>query len=140
MCLYVDNDSVSKTSDEDITVYKVLMVTEQYGTYLSPYRKVPYELGMVRCPEFIHSSVPKTGLKFHAYVEIGIHTFANLDDAKLMVIPDNPLRLPYELIIMECTIPKGTAFFKGIFIRGIWGSKCDSYASEVLIVNKIVEN
>ncbi|QDJ96587.1 hypothetical protein Xoosp13_401 [Xanthomonas phage Xoo-sp13] len=153
MCLYVDKDSVAQFSDEDITVYKVLKVLPHMTTsqFVSPIRKSLYTLGYVKCPEFLHNSLSESKSRSSALariyyndeydeVELGIHTFANYDEALTFVW----LVTNYEnltngtAVVVKCTIPKGTPFFKGKWISG--SILADSYASESLILNKIVEN
>ncbi|QDJ96584.1 hypothetical protein Xoosp13_398 [Xanthomonas phage Xoo-sp13] len=70
-------------------------------------------------------------------VNLGIHTFTNLDDAKVLVSQNSVPRI-FELVIVECTIPKGTPFFNGKWISATGPIK--SYACESLVLNKIVGN
>ncbi|QDJ96585.1 hypothetical protein Xoosp13_399 [Xanthomonas phage Xoo-sp13] len=74
------------------------------------------------------------------YVLYGLHTFEKYEDAVQMSISEK-----FNGIVVECTIPKGTRMFKGIFpVRAGFAAyakytQCGSYASEVLVVNKIME-
>ena len=60
-----------------------------------------------------------------SYVELGFHSYKNLEN----IIEKRSVQ---EAIIVECTIPKGTKYYKGLY--GI----VESYCSECIILNKVI--
>lgn len=126
MCLVTRLVKAIKAS-KDIICYKVYIPSGVNDTFVSPYRgyKMP-RLGKRVQTEF-NNKVDITSRLYsgESYIELGFHSYKNLEDIieKLSV---------QEAIIVECTIPKGTKYYKGLY-----GTK-ESYCSECIILNKVI--
>lgn len=125
MCLVTDWKE-PKIAEEDITCYK------WYGmlnfAYVSPYQGKPMPDGNIITysdlsePEVLHlfTIVPKY------IIEKGFHSFVNRIDAE---------RDSYQnrnAIIVSCTIPKGSKYYKGVF------GDAESYCSEAIILERLM--
>lgn len=166
MCLYLEENSTADIADTDITVYKVFINTIEYDhipvfTYsghtsdtllprnnvlLSPYKKMEYLLGGTYHVDDFKTQSDASELddledQYKSEVHIGIHTFASREDA-IMFAKFSWSAMANDLVVAECTIPKGTAMFKGVFFANM-GAICKramlvSYASQTLTVNHLI--
>ena len=82
---------------------------------VTPYRNFPIEIGKTYNSELIKSD---------GFIQEGLHSFKNLDDAKSS----------YVQIYAECIIPKGSKYYEGKFADD------DAYASDKLTYVKILED
>ncbi|QDJ96586.1 hypothetical protein Xoosp13_400 [Xanthomonas phage Xoo-sp13] len=127
MCLRVDKNSVAQVSDEDITVYKIML--RQLDGFVSPYMEYPFKYGSHTCEKFKDYAVYNNLFSFNApVVKYGFHTLTSVQTARAVVSTFDG----YDAVVVECTIPKGTKFFKGMW------NHCKSYASDTLVINKII--
>lgn len=126
MCLVTRLVKAIKAS-KDIICYKVYIPSGINDTFVSPYRgyKMP-KLGKRVQTEF-NNKVDIISLLYNgeSCVELGFHSYKNLED----IIEKQSVQ---EAIIVECTIPKGTKYYKGLY--GI----VESYCSECIILNKVI--
>ena len=104
---------------EDIVCYKVLEKTK-LNNYVSPYQEFLYVVD-----ELVES--PLVYDEACGGVNIGLHTFVSLLDAKFL----SHVRKLYH--VFECVIPKGSQYFIGYSPCGA------SYASDKLIVKRKIE-
>ncbi|QDJ96583.1 hypothetical protein Xoosp13_397 [Xanthomonas phage Xoo-sp13] len=117
------------------------MVVGSYvdNTFLSPFRKHPYTLNTeYTADEFrpLASTYELEDDRYSGYVEEGLHTFADVWDVKDEARRSSQYSTEY-YVVVKCTIPKGTRYFKGI-----WHSQYGialSYASEKLIVHSFID-
>ena len=125
MCLVTRLVKAIKAS-KDIICYKVYIPSGINNIFVSPYRgyKMP-RLGKRVQTEF-NNKVDITSRLYNgeSYVELGFHSYKNLED----IIEKRSVR---EAIIVECTIPKGTKYYKGLY------GTVESYCSEYIILNKV---
>ena len=123
MCLVTRLVKAIKAS-KDIICYKIYVSSDINDTFVSPYQgyKMP-RLGKRVQTEF-NNKVDITSRLYNgeSYVELGFHSYKNLEDIETL----------QGVIITECTIPKGTKYYKGMF-----GTK-ESYCSECIILNKVI--
>ena len=123
MCLVTRLVKAIKAS-KDIICYKIYVSSDINDTFVSPYRgyKMP-KLGKRVQTEF-NNKVDITSRLYsgESYIELGFHSYKNLEDIETL----------QGVIIAECTIPKGTKYYKGMF-----GTK-ESYCSECIILNKVI--
>lgn len=125
MCLVTRLVKAIKAS-KDIICYKVYIPSGINDIFVSPYRgyKMP-KLGKRVQTEF-NNKVDITSRLYsgESYIELGFHSYKNLEDIETL----------QGVIIAECTIPKGTKYYKGLY-----GTK-ESYCSECIILNKVINN
>lgn len=123
MCLVTRLVKAIKAS-KNIICYKVYIPSGINDTFVSPYQgyKMP-KLGKRVQTEF-NNKVDITSRLYsgESYIELGFHSYKNLEDIETL----------QGVIIAECTIPKGTKYYKGMF-----GTK-ESYCSECIILNKVI--
>ena len=123
MCLVTRLVKAIKAS-KDIICYKIYVSSDINDTFVSPYQgyKMP-RLGKRVQTEF-NNKVDITSRLYNgeSYIELGFHSYKNLEDIETL----------QGVIIAECTIPKGTKYYKGMF-----GTK-ESYCSECIILNKVI--
>ena len=126
MCLVTRLVKAIKAS-KDIICYKVYIPSGINDTFVSPYQgyKMP-RLGKRVQTEF-NNKVDITSRLYsgESYIELGFHSYKNLED----IIERQPIQ---EAIIVECTIPKGTKYYKGLY------GTVESYCSECIILNKAI--
>ena len=124
MCLVTRLVKAIKAS-KDIICYKVYIPSGINDTFVPPYRgyKMP-KLGKRVQTEF-NNKVDITSRLYNgeSYVELGFHSYKNLEDIETL----------QEAIIVECTIPKGTKYYKGLY------GTVESYCSECIILNKVID-
>lgn len=121
MCLILQEGARKKTATEDMIVYKVISLYCD-GSYVTPYQYASVKLG-----ETYTSELRKE--KNDSIVEIGIHSFKNLVDARN---EKNYWDDPQEIV--KCIIPKGSKYYEGDF-----SCLVDSYASTALKYLEIIE-
>ena len=123
MCLVTRLVKAIKAS-KDIICYKIYVSSDINDTFVSPYQgyKMP-RLGKRVQTEF-NNKVNNASRLYNgeSYIELGFHSYKNLEDIETL----------QGVIIAECTIPKGTKYYKGMF-----GTK-ESYCSECIILNKVI--
>ena len=123
MCLVTRLVKAIKAS-KDIICYKVYIPSGINDTFVSPYQgyKMP-KLGKRVQTEFNNKvDIASRLYSGESYIELGFHSYKNLEDIETL----------QGVIIAECTIPKGTKYYKGMF-----GTK-ESYCSECIILNKVI--
>lgn len=145
MCLFVNYPLTVKTTEENLTVYKVLE-KNPYGDYRTPYAHMNINLNE------IYSSNNDMLLNFQkainhhvlAYVKgygypisIGVfHSCKNIEDAcKLKSkLQYNNTSNSINYVIALCAIPQGTYYVEGYF-----DTLYEGIASESVIYEKIIE-
>lgn len=139
MCLRLQNsNNTSHIAQEDITVYKLYRKKENH--LISFYRLAKTDLGEQPRVE-MRKKVDYVGLD--EIVEQGYHSFTTLEDVSAFAKDHNYKASKQkltdsqeELVIHECTIPKGTEYYLGTF-RWYFGlTQAPSIASEQLTVGK----
>ena len=116
MCL---KNAELRVAEKDIICYKVYVVVNK--DLLSPYRKE-------KAPEEGMIATTRLGnITFDNTVHEGFHSFATLSDAV-----DASSIWEDDTVIVKCTIPKLSKYYKGIFGTRI------SYCSECIIFNNII--
>ena len=143
MCLYVRNPAqrIRRTALSDKTVYKALMVNDVTGELRAPFNDhFRYTLGEVaesKLSEPVLSS-PYVSFFRSGRVEQGLHSFISLKELKAneyeFILGEIPYG-KYRLAFFECTIPKGSMYYKGHWRPY---TDCPNIASDKLIVNKEV--
>lgn len=143
MCLYVRNSiqRIRRTALWDKTVYKALMVNDETGELRAPFNDhFRYTLGVVAESKL---SEPVLGSPYVSFfrrwrVEQGLHSFTSLKELKTneyeFILGGIPY-WKYRLAFFECTIPKGSRYYKGHWRPH---THCPNIASDKLIVNKEV--
>jgi hypothetical protein len=117
MCLRCTNKRQIAT--EDIVCYKVLEKTK-FTTYVSPYQEFLYVVDELVESPLVYDEACRD-------VNIGLHTFVSLNDAKTL----SHVRKTY--YTFECVIPKDSQYFTGYCPCGA------SYASDKLIVKRKID-
>ena len=108
MCLEVNTQY--KIAKEDIVCYKILE-KDYDGNLFSPYTFFRWDLN--KRTKADGKPTFTTDFKGTKYIAIGyFHTFKNIVDAKKYSKLWPPLNHP---IICECTIPKGTKYWEGLY-------------------------
>jgi len=106
MCLETKRFFSKKTARKNIVVYKHLKMRNL--VLITPYQRTPVEV-----PGVVNSSLYKYREYYHKFnrasVNIGIHSFKNIDDCK------EDARQEYSSHIVECVIPKGASYYAGKF-------------------------
>ena len=98
---------------------EIINILETKRRYLTPYKTAPIIIGETYKLDLIydHSCIGKP------IIEIGLHSFTNYSSA----------RDDGSGVIVECIIPKGARYYKGIFFGK------ESYASDILKYVEIIE-
>ena len=117
MCLYVQSPE-PLYSKEDITCWKVLLVTE-YG-YETPFQECNVSIDIVGGERLFEADKDYHGANAVAdgFFEIGygyIHTFGDLEVAKALVSEFGCK--PFSFVIYECKIPAGTEYYKSFALN-----------------------
>ena len=136
MCLIVTSKNYSKNifqkifgiepkiksliAKKDIICYKAYIETDIFGVVKSPYQKT---LNLVGKP--LPTVELRIGVHFSNWIDIhqGYHTQINKNDYELHSCDD--------YVIYECTIPKGS-----IYYRGDYGGTNNGYVSNNLMINE----
>lgn len=106
--------SYMRIASEDITVYKVVIKIDK-GHYQSLYQMYEYKDG-----EHHYQTGDKFGTIDDSYYELmittGLHSYTSLEvaHASLEIVQCKSYHYRY-LKIIECIIPKGSQYFKGIY-------------------------
>jgi hypothetical protein len=139
MCTVIDNIT-RKTAQEDIEVYKVVVIVNMFGhsQTVAPYRYTVYESNDVHSElEVPTPHVVPIGcsgeIQTHK-IEIGLHSIKNLDDAKSMFSWrfSNRESSCYKLI--KATIPKGSEYYEGFDFISPFGD----YVWPLLVSDRLI--
>lgn len=128
MCLYIKSSirPLPRIADEDIIVYKVVSPFTE-NTFVTLFRQALVELrqtydSTLSCP------IPLSDGLYG--ITEGLHSFRRKENA--FAYTKKLSFLSIKLIILECVIPKGSKYYKGMF------SKYSCYASNQLKYIKYV--
>ena len=129
MCLGKVGDK--KIAEEDMTVWKVCCVKEEY--VISSYRYFNYQF-----EEIYETPIEVEEYPDERIIHAGFHSFPNLIDAKREAEFWNERDRIKEEMVIKCTIPKGTIYYEGEFRTGIGDTviPVPSIASEKIILHK----
>ena len=136
MCLKVIGDNKIKVAEEDILVYKVVWKNSDHS-FKTLYYKAEAKLGNRYESElnFIKPSMVKP--YNYGYVYEGLHSFLYPEDAfdELVEAVEHDLSSDIEdvIAIVECTVPKGAKYYRGIF------GDAPCIASDTLIYKQVAE-
>jgi hypothetical protein len=123
MCLYLTNKGEKEhIAQKPIVCYKILQKNPRMG-YITPFKGVEIKLGKVyrakgdgKIREITWLYNNNSCYK-HFISEGYIHTFCTLEGAKKMLFKyGNGYAIdPYNHVIVQCTIPTGAKYYKGVF-------------------------
>jgi len=113
MCLTIKKDQQAEIAQEDIIVYKHL-IDDGLGNYRTSFYYAEVQMGNIYTSSLV--------LDEDGEVNYGLHSYANEETAIEEAVC-------YWETVVQCTIPKGSTFYKGTF-----GSR-EAYASDTLIYN-----
>lgn len=121
MCLQVKKNSRIQTARRDIIVYKMLMIRDTDKKEITPYQ---HKL-------FKKKNKTTLGNKVNVdEVESGFHSYAKRKDCERQVEWWDAEY--YRHFLVECVIPKGTKYWKGVFYVCKLEEPYVCYASETL--------
>lgn len=120
MCLTNITTKEPLIADKDIIVYK--HITRFGETFKTSYRYSPVIIGEE------YKSKLKKYINNESKLDIGLHSYCNEDDARVGAER-------YEEVLVECLIPKGSKYYKGLFCF-----KEECYASNKLRYVKILKD
>ena len=125
MCLTKTSSKLKAT--KDIVCYKVLQRYQDNSIHSLVHHKYTWEMGKL-CEN------KERGRSYSDFcIEKGYyHSYETLRVAKNAVL--NISHSNDDILICECTIPKGTYYYRGYHLYGLSG-----YASKKIIINKITE-
>lgn len=113
MCFIVYSNK-KLTANKNITCYKILeVVDEDSGMLLSQHREYVYFLGELNK---LNKKLSIDGRGYYSTIHKGFHSYRNRNT---VVYSEN-------IIIFQCTIPKGTKYYKNSM----------EYVSDAIIINK----
>lgn len=149
MCLAVNKTKRVKVAKEDIICYKVIKrIGKGVGLrYETPYRDQPIQLRTLydesNNPMVVEHSCgfiqDWNGDEYKSIHGNAFHSFAKLKDAKWEA-NDWGTGDDYNMIVVECIIPKGTKYYKGF--HGIYNTSIDGYpegyASEKILYTSTI--
>lgn len=134
MCLEIKKFTFKRKARKDIIVYKQISsyVIEDKTFYVTPYRQSEIKIGNTYTSEI---------KIFGLGVENALHSFANIVDCfdnsryidKTIYVNGNGYKTVTPVLV-ECVIPKGSSYYKGIF-----DGRFTSYASDKLIYKRILK-
>jgi len=122
MCLYIEENSKIRVTTEDITCYKNVYYLNSEVVQSSWYSKI-YEFGKEYVEEL--QTIPEFNT-----IDIGFHSYIHKDNA-IEKIDGDDWRADGNTTV-ECTIPKGSRYWKGIT------NSYKNYCSNRIIINKII--
>lgn len=132
MCL-LTNQKNRKTTNADITVYKVVLDVGYKQEFDTPFMRSTVKIGT----EYISDLILDDTIHYPAYpkeVNLGIHSILTLEDAiKMYKVLDRPGHI---CRIVECVIPKKAKIVKGVFM--IAGDRLKSIASDRIKYVKVI--
>lgn len=135
MCLRVGKIKKRSTAKEDIVCYKAIKQYKLAKGYMTFYRDYPIELGNTYKSELIL-------LEYQIFnaIEIGLHSFENYEDCKKFISDNTKYVYNKEYFIVKCIIPKGSKYFKGIYMDFIDNGTIpyECYASDCLKYEEII--
>lgn len=143
MCLIVDPYAIPEESDTDIIVYKVLLEGDD-GILYSLFRLVPYVLGdttsteLQDSPYIIEDDDYEDEARLSGLIYLGIHSFGSLEEVRafVSVLTDKKIRRGKEVVIVECMVPRGSKYYRGVWFYDI---DYDSIVSDSLKMVRVVE-
>jgi len=111
MCLIIKNGTKRRTAKKDMTVYKVIANRESpvngRGEYRTPYMAMHVEIGKTYRSRLVRGSAVfnfYNGGGLHSVINAGLHSYDNLEDAKLAALSH---------VVVRCTIPAGSKYYVG---------------------------
>jgi hypothetical protein len=130
MCLTIKKGQKVKTAKADITCYKFLKTeqtdAESETIYCTPFYMTHVEIGETYTSAFTFFEHEK-----HGEVEAGLHSLKNIESCDIDIYMDS-LDKAIGKRIVECIIPKGSKYYKGLYSRET------AYASDTLKYVRIV--
>ena len=139
MCTVIDNIT-RKTAQEDIEVYKVVVIVNMFGhsQTVAPHRYTVYESNDIHSKlEVPTPHVVQIGCSGEMYthkIEIGLHSIKNLDDAKSMFFWRFSQRGSSQFKLIKATIPKGSEYYDGFDFINSFGY----YVWPVLVSDRLI--
>lgn len=118
MCTVIENIT-RKTAQEDIEVYKIVIIANTFGHSLTvaPYRYKVYESNDVHSelevPTQLVVQTDCAGEMRTHKIEIGLHSIKNLEDAKSMFLWRFSKRETSQFKLIKAIIPKGSEYYEG---------------------------
>ena len=120
MCLYMKTNTPI-VAEKSVKCYKILSAHDD-GELYTPFQGCRIELGTTitaygyKDVDYLFPLNPATskGYKYGVY-EGFIHTFADLKAAEVFLDEWSEDYWLYKPVIVECTIPKGTTYYEGVF-------------------------
>jgi len=135
MCLEIKKLSFKRKARKDIYVYKQIssfVIDEGKIMYVTPYRESLVVIGEVYKSEIYRD---------RNTIEQGLHSFAKITDCfdNSRRIYNHPIYYkgkdyPVTPVLVECVIPKGARYYKGVF-----DGRFTSYASDTLEYVRILK-
>lgn len=128
MCLTVESNQKLLTAKKDITCYKFVKITNKELT-------TPFQFSVVELGKTYESNIGQ----YRNRIDMGIHSFVSLKVIRIYV--PRFARIITKLQdyrIVECIIPKGSKYIKGIFNSGILDNIA-SYASDKIIYRTFLD-
>ena len=125
MCLVIPSGSKELIAEEDIKCYKILEVKSflWFTYYQTPFLGKSIKLGKT-----YKSRLETDTYGLNNKVERGLHSMANIGNCEMVIEQLNIYHYTYgKLIIIDCTIPKGSTYYKGSFCN------LPAYASNTII-------
>lgn len=123
-------------AEADIVCYKVVkdgdiskLTAETENIFYTYYQGFPVEMGK----EFDSLLIIKNNR-----IDIGLHSFAILEDAKEFLMRKALAWSDKNLYIVKCIIPKGSKYCDGFFVS--YTKKFESFASDTLRYVEIIFN
>jgi len=105
MCLTITNRNKRRTTKTNVSCFKILNYNS-YGEYFTPFQRCKIDIG----GEYF-SNLRTSGF-LNTKVEIGIHSFVRLKDAKRIISTHDGLS---NCVIIKCYIPSGSEYYQGLF-------------------------
>ena len=94
-----------------MTVYKVISYREcpinGRGEYRTPYMGMYVEIGKTYRSRLVRKDATIYDIGLRQIVNVGLHSYDNLEDAKLVASP------ALSHVVVRCTIPAGSKYYVG---------------------------
>ena len=147
MCTFLNKENNKLLeAEKDIRCYKVIIeeITDKGTEYISDLMHFPYELNVLQ-----HSHItmkPDTNFKNLWVISDGFHSFANISSAIVHKLDEEKFgHEDYRRVIVECTIPKGSQYYKGYYHFEVYEHQTNTptlsistYVSDSIIIKKII--
>lgn len=140
MCLFLKQNDTSFITDKEIECYKIVRLKDNGTIMETPYQKAIVEFNQTYFSDLAVNNI------LGKRVMNGLHSFANLIDAKLELNEWNetqPLNQSIEYKIAKCIIPEHSEVFVGTFnVCDFLGSiikTCGCYASDTIFYKEFAE-